>query len=170
MRVDTGGFSVDFTDAVDAFVFDETDPNSTHFHGAPMKAVDIVAEFPDRYVFVEIKDPHDPALYDTATTAEPAEAREKRDRFVWLKEYLKYKYRDSYLYRHAEDRVDKPIFYFCLLMFENPLNMALQKSLRQELPAGRSSERWQRSLVQNCHVLNLEKWNQVFPKWPARRI
>ena len=77
MRVDTGGFSVDFTDALDAFVFDETDPGSPHFHGAPMKAVDIVAEFSDRYVFAEIKDPHDPALYDATTAAAPAKAREK---------------------------------------------------------------------------------------------
>ena len=87
-----------------------------------------------------------------------------------MKEYLKYKYRDSYLYRHAEDRVDKPVFYLCLLILESPLNMALQKALRRELPVGRPSGRWERELVRSCHVLNLEKWNQVFPKWPARRI
>ncbi len=59
------GFSFDFTDALDAFVFDEKNSSNPHFHGQPMKAVDIVAEFPDAYLFVEMKDFDDPKIYNT---------------------------------------------------------------------------------------------------------
>ncbi len=116
MKVDHDGFSFDFTDAIDAFVFDETDKTKSTYHGQPMKAVDIVAEFDNAYVYVEMKDLDDPDMYDYASTDDSDEIREKRDHFKWLKNYLKYKYRDSYLFRHAEHRVDKPIHYICLGM------------------------------------------------------
>ena len=45
--VQTDGFEFRFENALDAFVFDETDPEKPTFHGAPMKGVDIVAEFAD---------------------------------------------------------------------------------------------------------------------------
>ena len=43
--VEADGFEFRFEDALDAFVFDETDSTKPTFHGAPMKGVDIVAEF-----------------------------------------------------------------------------------------------------------------------------
>ena len=67
MKIDADGFSFDFTDAIDVFVFDEKDRSKVTYHGQPMKAVDIVAEFNDAYVFVEMKDFNDPAMYDTKT-------------------------------------------------------------------------------------------------------
>ena len=45
----------DFTDALDVFVFDEKDKKKPTYHGQPMKAVDMIAEFPEAYVFVEMK-------------------------------------------------------------------------------------------------------------------
>lgn len=50
------GFEFRFSDALDAYVFDEKDSTKPTFHGAPMKGVDIVAEFEDAYVYVELKD------------------------------------------------------------------------------------------------------------------
>ncbi len=163
------GFSFDFTDALDAFVFDEKDRSKATFHGQPMKAVDIVVELSSAYLYLEIKDFHDPAAYDIRNFDDEEELKVKRDGFKWLKNYLKYKYRDSYLYRHAEKKVQKPIHYLCLLTFENALNSIMQKSLTRELPVGKASRRWKRELVTSCQVLNLEKWNQRFPKWPAAR-
>ena len=161
------GFSFDFTDALDAFVFDEKDLSNKHFHGQPMKAVDIVVELADAYLFVEMKDFDDPKTYNTQDFLDDQDLKTKKDKFKWLKNYLKYKYRDSYLFRHAENKVDKPIHYICLLTFENPLNEIMQKTLRRELPVGRASKRWVRELVKSCFVVNVEKWNRNFPRWPV---
>jgi len=167
---DIDGFTFDFTDAIDAFVFDEKDKSKSTYHGAPMKAVDILVELDNAYLFIEMKDFHDPDTYNIQATVEGEDMRKVRDSFKWLKNYLKYKYRDSYLYRHAEQKVDKPIHYICLLSFDNALNNAMQKALKKELPMGRSSPRWKTTLVESCQVLNIDRWNQNFPKWPAHKV
>ena len=168
MKVDADGFSFDFTDALDAFVFDEKNKAKPTYHGQPMKAVDIIAEFPDAYLFVEMKDFDDPATYDTKDFSTEEELKAKRDGFKWLKNYLKYKCRDSFLFRHAEEKVDKPIHYICLLTFDNALNTAMLKALQRELPVGLASRRWKHDIVKSCQVVNVAKWNENFPKWPVR--
>lgn len=170
MRIDADGFSFDFIDATEAFVFDEKDKSKPMYHGVPMKGVDIVAEFDDAYVFVEMKDFDDPARYDTNFFSTEEELGNKRADFRWLKNNLKYKYRDTYLYRHAEHKVDKPIHYICLLTFDNALNITMQKALRKELPVGLASKRWKQEIVKSCQVLNVTKWNENFPKWTVSRI
>jgi hypothetical protein len=170
--VETDGFRFEFSGAIEAFVFDEKDSTKPNFHGVAMKGVDVVAEFEDAYVYVEIKDYDDEfaSAYDINTFSNEEILKEKRRAFKWLKNYLKYKYRDSYLYRHAEDKVDKPIHYICLLTFDNALNSKFTRSLKQELPIGRKSRRWNKSLAQSCRVLNIERWNLNFPQWPVSRI
>ena len=168
--ITTDGFEFRFEDALDAFVFDEKDPDRPTFHGAPMKAVDIVAEFEECYVYVELKDYEDPSGDDIRRAANEHEQPVRQDHFKWLKNYLKDKFRDSYLYRHAEDKVDKPIRYVCLINFDNALNSRMQKALKHELPVGKASHRWVRELATNCHVVNMNKWNQNFPKWPVARM
>ncbi len=185
MKIVADGFEIDFSDAIDAFVFDEKDSSKPTFHGAPMKAVDVIVEFEDVYLFVEIKDFHDPSIFDIRTTKhadiqnqvqeQPLSQDQKNDNFKWLKNYLKYKYRDSLLYRYAEDKADKPIRYICLLSFETGLNCVVAKVLKQELPIRRprtstGQVRWVRDLVLSCEVINLAVWNKTFPKWPARKI
>lgn len=170
MKIDTDGFYFDFTDALDVFVFDETDKAKSTYHGQPMKAVDIVAEFDDVYIYVEMKDLDDPDLYNPAFAANEDEIKDKRAHFKWLKNYLKYKYRDSYLFRHAEHKVDKPIHYICLLTFESALNVAMQKALKRELPVGKTSPRWKQAIVESCQVVDVAKWNDNFPKWPVSHI
>lgn len=46
MKIEVDGFSFDFTDAIDAFVFDEKYKSQSHYHGLSqaMKAVDISTE------------------------------------------------------------------------------------------------------------------------------
>ena len=168
--VEADGFEFCFEDALDAFVFDETDSTKPTFHGAPMKGVDIVAEFADAYVYVELKDYDDPSMYDVRGAATEDETNSRQASFKWLKNYLKYKFRDSYLYRHAEQKVDKPVHYVCLITFDNALNSRMQKSLKQELPVGKASRRWVQALATSCHVVNLDKWNENFPKWPVTRL
>ena len=135
-----------------------------------MKGVDIVAEFDAAYVYIEMKDYDDPSAYDVVRATSDDEKRSRQDSFKWLKNYLKYKYRDSYLYRHAEQKVDKPIHYICLITFDNALNTRMQKALKQELPVGKSPRRWVQTIATSCQVVNLEKWNENFPKWQAARL
>lgn len=170
MKINADGFSFDFTDAKDVFVFDEKDKSKPTYHGLPMKAVDIVAVFDDAYVFVEMKVFDDTNLYKEMVADTEDESKTKRDHFKWLKNYLKYKYRDTYLFRHAEHKADKPIHYICLLNFDNAQNMTMQKALRQELPVGLASKRWKQEIVTSCQVINVTKWNQNFPKWPVSHL
>ena len=164
------GFEFRFSDALDAYVFDEKDSTKPTFHGAPMKGVDIVAEFEDAYIYVELKDYDDPSVYDVARAINDDERKACQDAFKWLKNYLKYKFRDSHLYRFAEGKVDKPVHFICVLTFDNALNSRTLNELKRELPVGKKSRRWTQALAKSCQVVNLDKWNDVFPKWPANRI
>lgn len=170
MIVESGGFRFNFTDAIDAFVFDETDKTKATYHGVHMKAVDIVAEFKNNYLFVEIKDFDDPEKYNAGGAIDDDEISERRHHFRWLKRYLKYKYRDTYIYRYAEDKVDKPIHYVCLLTFDNALNTLMRKFLSKELPTGKPSPRWTKEIAASCQVVNIAKWNANFKRWPMQRI
>ncbi|MCH5276202.1 MAG: hypothetical protein J1E80_00035 [Desulfovibrionaceae bacterium] len=166
MKINADGYLFEFPDALDVFIFDEKDKSKRTYHGVPMKAVDVIAEFSEYYIFIEIKHYDDPSIYDIRNSSSDENEKSQMDHFKWLKNYLKYKYRDSYLFRHAERKVDKPIHYMCLLNFDNGLNMHMQKILTQELPVGKASKRWKAALVDSCHVFNLDRWNKNFPKWP----
>lgn len=173
MIVVADGYRFNFKDAINVFKFDDTDPASQTFHGAPMKAVDIIAELSDVYLFIEVKEY--PASYDPdAITGEKAcseiDCQKRPKHSEWLKNTLKYKFRDSFLYRYAENKTEKPVYYLCLLNFDNALNSVMQKNLRNELPVGKASARWVKTLAQSCQVLNLEAWNRNFPKWPAQKV
>ena len=163
--VESDGFKFEFEDAIEAYIFDEKDSSKPTYHGAPMKGVDVVAEFDTAYIYVEMKDYDDPSAYDDKTYSTAEELKEKQAHFKWLKNYLKYKYRDSFLFRHAENKVDKPIHYICLMTFDNAINNRMQKELKKELPVGRASRRWVQHLAHSCQVVNVEKWNDNFPKW-----
>jgi len=169
MIVATGGYIFEFKDAIDAYIFDETDNTKPTYHGGPMKAVDIMVELRDSYLFVEVKNYDNlgdliPDSHDDEETS-----NKKTDHHKWLKNYLKYKFRDTYLYRHAEAKVDKPIHYLCLINFDHALNVAINKTLKKELPVGKPSPRWQKELCKSCQVLNEVLWNSAFPKWPVHR-
>ncbi|MDR2438878.1 MAG: hypothetical protein LBE12_05865 [Planctomycetaceae bacterium] len=145
------GFSFDFKNAITAFKFDETNKNLPTYHGVTaLKAVDIVAEFEDYYIFVEIKD-----------------YTQNQLNYTRLKNYLKYKFRDTFLYRYAENKVDKPIRYICLLIGTNNIQCKkFCKDLRNELPVGLQNEkRWKQVLAENCFVVNFDRWNKNFPDW-----
>ena len=168
--VNIEGFSFDFPDAINAFKFDETDRTKATYHGATMlKSVDIIVELSSYYLYIEIKNYDDPADDDIKTFIDQTDFEERQRLFRWLKNYLKYKYRDSFLYRFAEEKIDKPIHYLCLLNFENALNNVMQKALSHELPLGKPSKRWKKTIVESCHVLNAKKWNEVFPYWPVAK-
>jgi len=167
MIVKSDGYQIDFTNAINAFKFDETVVSEPTFHGVTaLKAVDIIAEFDNEYVFVEIKE-YRTEEFNESSGVDDKDCEFKHNRFEWLKTYLKYKFRDSLLYRYTENKVYKPIHYLCLLNFDNALSLKMAKSLVSELPVGKKSPRWTNEISISCNVLNLDRWNELFPKWPA---
>lgn len=177
MELEVDGYRFNFPTALELFKFDEIDKTKPMFHGAPMKGVDLVAEFADKYLYIEIKDYDEISDLDTRTAIDEETRKAKNKHFTWLKNYLKHKFRDSYLYRHAEDKVEKPIHYICLTNFDNGLNTLMKKALVPELPVGqkfpigKTPRRWKRALAQSCQVLNLDAWNKnaVFSASPLQR-
>jgi hypothetical protein len=172
MKIEADGFSFDFTDAIDAFVFDEKNKNQPHYHGLSqaMKAVDIIVELDNDYLFIEIKDFHAPDDYNFQNAVADEQKKEKRRHFNHLREVLKYKYRDTWLYRWAENKTDKPIRYLCLLTLDNAQISALNNELRRLLPIGNAGSRWHREIARSCVVVNIERWNRNFPIWQVTRL
>lgn len=172
MKIEVNGFSFDFPDALSAFIFDEQDSTQAHFHGLShaMKAVDCIVELPTRFLFIEVKHFPVPDDYMLDIGSNYTEGKRKNKHLNSLIENLKYKYRDSWLYRWAEEKVNKPIFYLCLLTLENAQVNFLQKQLKHQLPVGCAAARWRREIAWDCLVLNLDRWKHNFPQWPVQRL
>ncbi len=154
------GLEFDFSDAINGFKFDETDKYSENYHGLShcMKAVDFIIELENDYLLVEVKDFHDPGQYKESKS------------FKNLRNNLKTKFRDTLLYRFAEDQLDKPVRYLCLMTLEDALNSRLMKELKIIVPEGIASTRWKHPLAKSCIVANIDRWNKNFPKWKVRRL
>lgn len=174
MKVRADGFEFEFPGALDAFVFDEKDPAKPHYHGLShaMKGVDLVVEFPEDTLFIEVKDFHAPDDYNFKVAASSDEKDQRRQRLHHLQAVLVQKFRDTWLYRWSEQTPAtpiKPVRYLCLLTLDNGLLGVVEKSLCQSLPKGRVGPRWTREYAHACVVLNPQRWNSVFPAWPLSR-
>ena len=150
---------------IDAWKFD----GESHALSHCMKAVDFIVEFPDRYLFLEFKDPQHPGAPER-----------NRDRFIRefqegeLDEDLKYKYRDSFLYEWASGRADKPVYYFVLIAADVLTDADLTNrtdALARKLPIhGPDSSSWTRRIVENCAVFNIDSWNRAIPQCQVSRL
>lgn len=160
MIIDCDGFQFNFSDAQDVFVFDQEDKNKRNYHGLShaMKAVDLIVELEETYIFIEVKDFHDPESYRSG------------DHFNHLREVLKYKYRDTWIYRWAEGKIDKPVKYLCLLELEKALISRINKEISKQLPTHNPSPRWASSIATGVGIVNFELWNERFTAWPITRI
>lgn len=82
------------------------------------------------------------------------------------------KFRDSFLYEWACDRIDKPINFYVIVASE-ALDVAQlvtrTDDLKRRLPVG-SPAGWTRTMAQDCCVFNVAKWNEVFPQYPLSRV
>lgn len=153
MMLQTDGYEFEFPNALCAFKFDETNKLSEYYHGVTqLKAVDVIVEFETEYHFIEIKH------YDVDEFTKDEGANMLN--YKWLKNYLKYKFRDSFLYRYAELKTDKPITYLCLLNFDTALLNKMHNDMKRELPIGVKSNRWSKSLADKVFVLNEAGWNR----------
>lgn len=159
-----GDLQITITDAVSARKFDRDSHGLSHC----MKAVDFVVELPDRYLFIEFKDPQDPKAPTEATDA-------YRERFSdgELDNDLIYKFRDSFLYEWASGRADKAVDYLVLVALDalpTPLLRHRRRELERKLPMnGPGNQPWPRPIAKSCAIFNIEAWNRHLPEYPIER-
>ena len=159
--------SFNFKDAIDGFVFDQMDPGEDNYHGiSEMHRVDFVVELEEAILFVEVKDPHNPNAQQDGI-----------DKFLrkledgTLGDTFAKKLMDSFVYRWAEKKVNKPLHYLNLVTLESELLNNLTDEIARNLPPKHKPvKRWQRAFLENCQTFNIETWNENFPKWPVMRI
>lgn len=158
MKVTVDFFEFDIPNAIDLFKFDEVNNNSPHYHGVScMKAVDVMVEMPDCYLFVEIKE------YSREEIAEMLRQRgmQKGSNTHYLKNNLRAKYKDTVLYRLCENKLDKDIIYICLLNFDPALLTLFRKTLIKDIPVGiANKKRWRKPLLGNLVVVDESAWNR----------
>ena len=162
-----GDLSIEFTDALNGFVFDQMDANLPNYHGiVQMGRVDFIVEIEEALIFIEIKDPSNPNA-QTKGKEKFLKQLEKGE----LADTFAQKFIDSFIYRWAENEVNKPIRYICLVTLDQALLINLTDKIKEKLPPmGRETPRWKRKLYEICLVLNIESWNQLFAPWPVKRI
>ena len=167
MKITKDGFCFDFERGT-VIDFDKS-------HNARMKKVDLIVEFEDGSnsydLYVEIKDltkirlPKKGAEYDL----------ECRKKYYGFLERLKYQYRDTYLYRYAQGKVKKKIFYICLLSLSPKSGSLLcykfGKDLCDELPLEPKCEwKWEKMIADACVVVDERLWKKNWPKWKLERL
>lgn len=159
MFLTEGQLKFDFSNAIQAFKFDEVDQNSPYYHGVAhcMKAVDFIVERENDWLFVEVKD------YGVQNQSNPTNLNKSEKRKKLL-DSLVGKYKDTFLYRWAEGKIDdKPVHYVCLVeLNDDALILNLMHALKQRLPIGSAAQRWQGEIVKSATVVNINKWNAHF--------
>lgn len=168
MKLRERDLEIDFTDAIDAIVFDQMKADKPGYHGiGQMHRVDFVVELEEAILFVEVKDPGNPKAQAEGLAKFHGELQDGT-----LSDTFAAKFIDTFLYRWAEERLHKPVHYVSLVTLEDSelLPNFSDEIARKLPPMGKAVPRWKRQLAENCQVFNIELWNQSFPKWPAARI
>lgn len=168
MKLRERDLEIDFTDAIDAIVFDQMKADQANFHGiGQMHRVDFVVELEAAILFVEVKDPGNPKAQSKGLEKFHGELQNGT-----LSDTFAAKFIDTFLYRWAEACLEKPVHYINLVTLEDiELLPSFSDEITKKLPPmGMSVPRWKRQLFENCQVFNIELWNASFPKWPASRL
>ena len=148
---------------IEAIRFDGDRHGMTHC----MSAVDFVFADSRYYYFIELKDPDNPCAQPDAI-----EEFKEQVRNDTLCETLIKKYRESWLYRWAQDKLDKPVIYCVILSCRKltPVDyLILDQRLKQKIPI-KGNCSWKRTFIHNCVVFDIKTWNEEFPNWQIRRI
>ena len=132
-----------------------------------MKAVDWILDLPEEIWFVELKDP------DAARAVVHGHSKQFISEFLAGNRtpHFVNKFRDSFLYEWACNRVDKPIRYYVIVALSTldaAQLLARTEDLRRRLPTGPQAM-WRRAIAGDCLVFNMDKWNEKFPDFPLAR-
>lgn len=172
-QISADGYVFDFKeDILDAILFD-----SPKYNGAKnmMKSVDIIAEFPNEYLFIELKK-YDPSqggmtlrcpLWDDKKFINegcPLNSDERKRVQASIKKIahdLRSKYCDSFLYYFAEGKLTKDVNYICVVEgCDSAQTLRLKEIMLQIMPKGIPPHtQWQRPIVKNVAVVNEALWN-----------
>ena len=150
----------DFSSALEAIVFD----NDVLHKPSTLKRVDFIAEFNDRFIFLEVKDPDVPGVVD------PEALRTKLLSGNLIPD-LAGKYRDSLWFRTLSGKAAKPIHYVVLLSMASldpALLLAKQDELKRSLPLTHSD--WSNPCAQACVILNFDQYKKQFGPNSVRRL
>ena len=140
-----------------------------------MKKVDLIAEFEggnkNYDVYVEIKDLTTKELPEKGAEA----GSEGHENYKYYLKTLRYKYRDTYPYRYAEDKVRKPVFYICLLSL-SPKSGSLpcykfgKKLVRPSSYGAKARMGVEKKIVDSCIVVDERLWKKSWPSWKLERL
>ena len=150
----------DFSSAMEAIKFDA---DALH-NPSTMKRVDFIAEYTDRFVFLEIKDPDQPGA------ANPEAFKTKLLTGNLIPDLAR-KYRDSYWFCNNRGKVTKPIHYVVLISMaslEPALLLAKQDELKKSLPI--THKDWPAPCAAGCAILNLDQYKKQFGANSVRRM
>lgn len=150
----------DFGSALEAIVFDD---DALH-NPSTIKRVDFIAEFNDRFVFLEIKDPDQPGA------ANPEAFKTKLLTGNLIPD-LAGKYRDSSWFRTLSGKATKPIHYVVLLSMASldpALLLTKQDQLKSSLPITHTD--WSAPCAAGCIILNLEQYKKQYGQNSVRRL
>lgn len=167
MKLSERDLEFDFTDAIDGLIFDQMDKTLPNYHGiGEFHRVDFIVELEKVFLFVEVKDPGNPRAEAKGIAKFSGELNDGT-----LSKTFAAKFMDSFIYRWAENKVDKPIHYISLVTLEAALLLNLSDEIERRLPPmGKQIPRWKRKPAEHCQVFNIETWNESFPKWPVVRV
>lgn len=150
----------DFSAAMEAIIFDD---DALH-NPSTIKRVDFIAEFNDRFIFLEVKDP------DMPGAANPDAFKTKLLTGNLIPD-LAGKYRDSYWFRSHSGKVTKPIHYVVLISMASldpALLLTKQDELKRSLPITHND--WSVPCAAGCAVLNLDQYKKQFGANSVRRL
>lgn len=172
-QVSADGYCFEFADdVVDAFLFD-----SPAHHGGlqQMKAVDIIAEFPDEYLFIELKKYDiarggiefrcplwgDKALIARLCPLVTDETKRTQASIKRITHDLRQKFCDTFIALYAEDKLDKTVNYICVVEgCDSAQTSRLHEIMRSVMPKGiPANTKWVRPVVKNIAVVNVATWN-----------
>jgi hypothetical protein len=156
-----GDLEFDFSGALSAFCYDDN-----KLHGSSgMKRVDFIAEYPDKWFFIEVKDPDNPKCQNRD---------EYTGRFTSGKilPELAGKYRDTLWFRTLSRKIGKkPVHYIALVALKNlepAMFQSLQDQLHKALPLKHGD--WCMPFAESCLIMNLETYKRIFGPDSVRRI
>lgn len=165
-RVNKDGFDFEFNDTVlEVIEFD-----SPQYHGLnhAMKAVDVIAELPNEYLYIELKDYTKPnaMLFRCPFQSKKSKVQcDKADVSSQLKKIcadIRSKFYETLLYRYAENKITKPISCIAMAKMDSAILHRLNEQLKSQFPIGMVAPRWEKELFRNLVVVNPELWNELF--------
>lgn len=162
MTIQADGYEFDFPKAVELIKFDERDNTYPSYHQVKeMQAVDVIAEFEDCYLFIEIKERskfNQKKMLEAQSLKKEKRQHESVDS---LREDLVGKYKDSFLYRYAEKNINKPIRYICLMNLDKIIADRFSIELKKYLRYGKKAPKtWNRSFISSVVVTDIHGWNR----------